>query len=602
MLRTASLLLAVACAAALPSITWASPGWVVELREDGQAADAGARKQRLAAALAERALPLAAGEALTGRWHRLDAPAGATPEQLREFEARLRADPRLAHVARDTREQRLNVTPNDARYGEQWWLQAVAAAGTPGTAANTGVPGFTTAWQRSTGNPRSGSGAIVAVLDSGITSHPELNARLVPGYDFVTDAIYAADGNGRDNDPADAGDAITAADRAANPAAFAQCPSVPVSSWHGTVIAGQVAATTQNVEGVAAVNWFGRFMPVRVAGKCGASVADIVDGMRWAAGLPVAGVPANPNPARVLVLGYGSIDSCDVNSADANVAATARLYTQAISEVRATGAMVIVAAGNQRQSVGRPAACTGAFAVTALGREGWKANYANLGSAVALAAPGGDGNVGATCDRELADSGIVSTGNLGSTTPGQAGYVAASGTSFAAPMVAATAALMLAVEPALTVGQLEDGLRRSARPFVNVPLLGNCSLADNRARCACTTATCGAGMLDADEALRFAAAPAAYGPPVRSAPTLRDSRIEACAVLLGRPIPEPEPPPPPPTPQPPATGGGGGGGATSPGWLIGLMLATAWLARTRHGRAEPAPRAINGADPARRTG
>lgn len=476
---------------------------------------------------------------------------------------------------RAAREQRMDVMPSDARFGQQWWLQAVAAG-------NTGAAGLSKAWDRSTGAPVSGSGPVVAVLDSGITAHPELDARRLPGYDFVSDAVYAGDGNGRDNDPTDPGDAITTAERLANPTAFSGCPDAPFSSWHGTVIAGQVAAVSNNVEGVAAANWNGRFLPVRVAGKCGAAVADIIDGLRWAAGLPVAGVPANAHPARIILLGYGAPEACDLASTNAEVARVARLYTDALAEVRAAGALVIAAAGNLRSGVARPASCTGAFAVTSLNREGYKANYANFGPQVALATPGGDMAAGNTCDEELADAGIVSTGNLGETAAGAAGYVAASGSSFAGPVVGGTAALMLAVNPALTVAELTDGLSRSARPHVQVPLLGSCS-STLPGRCTCTTSTCGAGVLDADQALVFAAAPRSYAAPARSAPTLDDTRLRTCAQKLGLPVPpsggasQPEPTPTPtPTPDN-GGGGGGGGGAMGTDAGLGLLAACAAL-------------------------
>lgn len=482
-------------------------------------------------------------------------------------------------AAAPAREQRMDVMPSDARFGQQWWLQAVAAG-------NTGAAGLATAWSRSTGAPVSGSGPVVAVLDSGITTHPELDARRLPGYDFVSDAVYAGDGNGRDNDPTDPGDAITTAERLANPSAFSGCPDAPFSSWHGTVIAGQVAAVSNNGEGVAAANWNGRFLPVRVAGKCGAAVADIIDGLRWAAGLPVAGVPANANPARIIVLGYGAPEACDVTSGNAEVARVARLYTDALAEVRAAGALVIAAAGNLRSGVARPASCSGAFAVTSLNREGYKANYANFGPQVALATTGGDMAAGNTCDEELADAGIVSTGNLGETVAGQAGYVAASGSSFAGPVVGGTAALMLAVNPTLTVAELTDGLTRSARPHVQVPLLGSCS-SRLPGRCTCTTTTCGAGVLDADQALVFAAAPRSYAAPARSAPTLDDARLRTCAQKLGLPLPpsggasQPTPEPrPTPTPTPDnggGGGGGGGGGAMSLEAGLGLLAACAAL-------------------------
>jgi serine protease len=534
---------------------------------------------RLQTVLDQRAPALRAGAALSGRWQRVQAPAAMNGAEAEAWAAQLRADPRIRAVLPDVREQRMDVTPNDARFTDQWWLKAVAAG-------NTGAGGFSTAWSRSTGLPGTGLGAVVAVLDSGVTSHPELNPRLVPGYDFVSDAVYANDGNGRDNDPSDPGDAVTAADRTGNPSAFGNCPEAPQSSWHGTVIAGQAAAVSNNTEGVAAGNWYGRVLPVRVAGKCGAAVGDIIDGMRWAAGLHVAGVPDNLNPARVIVISYGSTDPCDVNSSSPSVAQTARLYLDAIAEVRQAGSLVIVAAGNLRSAVARPASCSGAFAVASSNREGYKSVYSNFGPEIALATPGGDLPLGDTCDTQLADSGIVSTGNLGDVTPGSPGYVAASGTSFAAPAVAATATLMLAINPGLTVAQMEDGLKRSARPHVLVPLLGNCSATDNKSRCACTSATCGAGLLDTDQALAFAAAPATWTAPARSAITLSDSRLEACAALLGRTPPvDPTPPPAPtPTPAPTPAPGSGGGGASSLSWLLGLGIAVVAL----QGRRRPA--------------
>lgn len=514
------------------------------------------------------AVPPAGWRALgpvSGRWQRLQAPAAGDAAHQ---EARLRADPRVAAVVPDRREQRQAVTPSDRRFAEQWWLQ-------PRAAGNTGVADFAVAWERSTGAPVAGPVATVAVLDSGITSHPELNPRVLPGWDFVSDATYSRDGDGRDNDPADPGDAVTTADRTANPAAFGGCAEQPLSSWHGTIIAGQLAALTQNGEGVAAANWNGTVVPVRVAGQCGASVADIVDGLRWAAGLAVPGVPANPNPARLIVLSYGSLEACDADSPTPAVRDTARLYQAALAEVRAAGALVMVAAGNQRGAVARPANCSGAFAVAALNREGFKSSYSNIGSQVRLSAPGGDAAPGSTCDAEVGDGGLVSTGNLGDQNPGAAGYAAASGTSFATPQVAATAAMMLALNPALTVAEMETGLTVTAAPFVQVPLFGLCGAGGAASHCTCTTTTCGAGQLDAAQALAWATAPATWTAPARSAVSLRDSRIEACAVKLGRPVTPVDPPPV----DPPAEDGSTGGGALSPAWLLGLAVAAAALRR-----------------------
>lgn len=570
-------------------------GFIVRLQAQGAGATTSTdQRKRVLAVLNEQRTPLASltlGTQLSPDWHRVQS-GPLTADAARRTAAQLRADPRVLEVVPDVREQRMDVTPRDSRYADQWWLKAVTV-GSTGVVATTGVAGFTTAWSRSTGVA---NGAAVAVLDSGITSHPELNAHILPGYDFVSDAAYANDGDGRDNDPSDVGDAVTTADRAGDPARFSGCLDAPVSSWHGTTIAGQLAAVSDNAEGVAAINWNGQVLPVRVAGKCGAAVSDIIDGLRWAAGLAVAGVPLNPNPVRLVVLSYGGIDPCDATSASPDVAATARLYLDTLDELRRNGAggkgtLVFAAAGNQRNAVGRPASCTGAFAVTSINREGFKANYANFGPQIALAATGGDAaaaSSGSKCDELLADSGIVSTSNLGDTVPGAAGYAAASGTSFAAPMAAGVASLMLAVNPALTLLQIEDLLKRSARPHVATPQLGSCSLNDNPknpGRCGCTTASCGAGILDADRALVLTRDPAATLPTV-TATTLFDSRLQTCAVTLGldsaaAPDPaasapvtptDPTTPTTPTTPTEP-TGSSGGGGSVSPAWLALLALA-----------------------------
>jgi serine protease len=592
-LAAALLAAGVAAAAAAPS-TGPVDGFIIQWRAGstaagpareatqsvaGMAATEAGLHERAARLLAERQLPLRADRLLAGRWQRLATAAPLSADQAQLLATQLRALPGVAAVVPDVREQRQGLTPNDVRYAAQWWLQPRSAVA--GTAAgNTGAAGVSEAWSSTTGAPTSGAAAVVAVLDSGITSHPELNSHLLPGYDFVTNSTYANDGDGRDNDPADPGDAVTDAMRTAQPGAYGACPGASTSSWHGTTIAGQLAALSNNTEGVAGVNWQARFVPVRVAGQCGAAVSDIIDGLRWAGGLAVPGVPANPNPARLVVLSYGGVEPCDAASADSATAATAQLYQQVIAELRGAGTLVFVAAGNQRGAVGRPAGCPGAFGVTALNREGFKAIYANFGAGLALATPGGDAATGAKCDAELADSGLVSTGNLGDTSVGPAGYVAASGTSFAAPVVAGVASLMLTLNPALTVDQLEAGLKRSAAPFPTAASLGTCA-ADNPGRCACTTATCGAGLLDAAEAVRYAGNPTGYQPPTRSATALTGSRFDTCAVLMGR---QPADTPPPSDGTGTGSGANGTGGGSADAWLLLLAGLGAVVARRAPGR------------------
>lgn len=484
------------------------------------------------------------------------------------------------------------ATPDDTLYAsQQWWLGAYNVAD------SAGVAGFPKAWDINKGAPVSGAAPIIAVLDSGVRDHPDLRANLLlPGYNFVSKIEYANNGVGRNNDPTDPGDALSQAEHDGNLSLWDGCAVSPISSWHGTLIAGQLGAVTNNAAGVAGINWNARILPVRVSGKCGAAVPDMVDGMRWAAGLPVAGAPINTNPAKILVIGFAGIASCDVNDANANIAAAAKLYTDAIAEIRAKGVLIVAAAGNVRGAVGRPANCAGVLGVTALNRQGFKSIYANIGKQIALAAPGGDGNYSRTCDAELADTGITSTSDTGTTTPITFGYAAGSGTSFAAPQVAGAASLMWAANPGLSLAQIEAGLRASARPHVMAEALGVCNTvtpsgATNLSRCSCTTETCGAGMLDAEEALRYAQAPTSYAAPVRSAVSLSSAAIDACGIKQGsklvpvEPVIPPTPPASTPTPTPtpapaPAPASSGGGGAMSAWWLIALAAAS--LALRRH--------------------
>lgn len=568
---------------------------------DGAPREDASQQALLQRLLAEGGLPLAADRPLGSGWWRLRA-AGDTADRS-AWLARLRNDPRVAHAMPDLHEARAAV-PDDTLFrattaaNAQWWLDDQQDAG------NAGAAGFTKAWDVSKG---AGS-PVIAVLDSGITSHPELNPNvLAPGYNFVSRPEYANNSVGRIADASDPGDALTQAEINANTALWDGCVAQPTSSWHGTVIAGQLGAVTNNNAGVAGINWQARILPVRVSGKCGASVADMVDGMRWAAGLPVAGAPANANPARVLVIGFasvraanGTMPSCDRADADPTIAAAARLYGDAIDELRARGVLIVAAAGNERAGVGRPANCAGVFAVAATNRQGFKAIYSNFGPQVQLAAPGGDIDNGATCDNELADSGIVSTFNAGTTGPAAPAYGAVSGSSFAAPQVAGTAALMWAANPALSLAQLEAGLKASARPHVTAYALGHCTTL-NRSRCTLGPTTGGAGLLDAGEALRYALAPSTYTAPARSTLGLQSSALSRCGTAQGStaiPVPSPTPAPgpapspgpapapapdpaPTPAPAPPTGGGGGGGGSASLAWLGGLLAASLALRRRR---------------------
>ncbi|HEY5971023.1 MAG TPA: S8 family serine peptidase, partial [Pseudoxanthomonas sp.] len=185
------------------------------------------------------------------------------------------ADPSVEYVEVDKLNKPL-LTPHDTRYSEQWGY-----SGTYGIKANL-------AW-----DVTNGSGAVVAVLDTGITNHSDLNANILPGYDFIIDTAVSNDGNGRDSDASDPGDWVSANQCGGSHAAQG-------SSWHGTHVAGTIAAVTNNAKGVAGVAYGAKIVPARVLGTCGGYDSDIADAMIWASGGTVSGVPANANPAEVI--------------------------------------------------------------------------------------------------------------------------------------------------------------------------------------------------------------------------------------------------------------------------------------------------------------
>jgi serine protease len=347
-------------------------------------------------------------------------------------------------------------TPNDPMYSQQWdFYEAKAGLNLPA------------AWDKSTG-----AGINVAVIDTGYRPHADLAGQILPGYDFITSSTIAGDGNGRDSDASDIGDNTIAG----------QCGTgMPAqdtaSSWHGTHVAGTIAAKTNNGIGVAGVAYGARIVPARVLGKCGGYTSDIADAIVWASGGTVTGVPVNPNKARVLNLSLGGSGSCDTTTQNA------------INSARSRGAVVVVAAGNSNvnASNANPASCAGVIAVAAVGRTGGKASYSNYGANVDIAAPGGDSG-----------DGILSTLNAGTSTPAADSYAYYMGTSMATPHVAGVAALMLAKNPNLTPDEVEAKLKSTARAFP----------------AACSG--CGAGIVDAAAAVNAVSGTTVVQAPVQN--------------------------------------------------------------------------------------
>lgn len=377
---------------------------------------------------------------------------------------RVQAQPEIEYAEPDYR-LRSQLAPTDPLYAQQWaYRDAVGAAR------------FETAWNVTTGR----SDVVIAVADTGYRPHPDLVGNLLPGYDFLSDPFVANDGDGRDADALDPGDWVTAEESQ-------RCDGtdrwIGDSSWHGTHVAGTIGAAVNNEIGGAGGVWQVRILPVRVLGKCGGPVSDVVDGMRWAAGLPVPGVPDNPHPAKIVNVSLGTSEPCS------------KAVQAAIDDVLAHGTSVVAAAGNDYGEVGEPASCRGAIAVAAIDAKGDKPASSNSGRRIDLGAPG---------------VGIVSTYNAGLTVPGENVYRSKDGTSMAAPHVSAAVALMLSIDATLTPAAIRDKLKASARSY---PDESNCAKHTG-------TALCGTGMLDAAAAVE--AARTAVAAPAAGIPTLAD--------------------------------------------------------------------------------
>lgn len=397
----------------------------------------------------------------------------AMPLQDAKLYARnvMQQHPDIAYVEPDTWRVPLAVQANDSEFAQQWYTQPPQQY--------AGAANFVNAWSVSKGS----RDIVVAVLDSGITAHADLQANLVggktslSGFDMVDDAELANDGDGRDADPSDPGVSNDAANN---------------SDWHGTHIAGIVAATPDNEQAIAGTAWQTRLLNVRIMSDQGGYLSDQVDGMLWAAGESVPGVPENANPAHILNLSVGTDYFLECSNTE----------QQAIQRLRELGVAVVVAAGNENRNVegSAPANCNGAITVTGVMRDGARAPFANYGTGNVLAAP--------------ADT-IYSTYNTGVRAPEADSVFAKSGTSQAAPQVASTLALMLAANERLLddsvllqaerVDFLAERLQQTARAFpVDIDGADDiraCNL-NQKIACVCSQDTCGAGLLDAAQAVR----------------------------------------------------------------------------------------------------
>jgi len=365
---------------------------------------------------------------------------------------RLKLDSNVISIEEDVL-MKPNFVPNDEFYNLQWHYHEA-----------TGGINVETAW-----DTHDGTGVVVAVLDTGITDHSDLNANVLPGYDFIDDLAVANDGDGRDADANDPGDWVAAFECGFNFAAN--------SSWHGTHVAGTIAAVTDNTQGVAGVAYNAQILPVRVLGKCGGFLSDIADAIVWASGGTVTGVPTNSTPAQVINMSLGGSGACDAT------------YQDAIDIAVANGTTVVVAAGNSGADAVnfRPASCNSVINVASNDRQGNLASYSNWGTTIDVTAPGGE--------TVIAADGVASTLNDGTEGPVNETYVYYQGTSMAAPHVAGVAALLYQANPNITPAEVEATLAATARAIPGTCVEG-----------------CGAGIIDAKAALD------SLGPPANVAP------------------------------------------------------------------------------------
>ncbi|WP_101925516.1 MULTISPECIES: S8 family peptidase [Luteimonas] len=355
--------------------------------------------------------------------------------------------------------------PNDPNIDWQWHMYAPDGSDTFDGGPNRGGIDAPAGWDLS-----DGEGITIAVLDTGITEHPDIDSSLGDaGYDFISDAFVS----GRDTDERVPGGWDLGDWTIGYPGA--ETCQQRNSSWHGTHVAGTAGAQrTDNGVAVTGVAYGAKHLPVRVLGHCGGYDSDISDAIVWAAGGDVPGVPANENPAHVINLSLGGTGACSTAEADA------------IAQANALGAVVVIAAGNSNANVDgfSPANCPGAIAVASNGVTSRRAYYSNYGVNIDISAPGGgvyanDGSSGTQID----DGFIWQARNPSTTTPlpledfTTVPTGGSAGTSQASPHVAGIVALMqsarLAADlPLLTPDEVLEKLQASATPFAVAPVSG----------------------------------------------------------------------------------------------------------------------------------
>lgn len=404
--------------------------------------------------------------------------------------------------------------PDDARYIDQWQMGTSFAG-------SIDVEG---AWDYVNG----AASTVIAIIDTGVRlEHPDLQGRLLPGYDFVSGMnlniegdipipeehrwLRANDGDGRDPDPSDPGDGVDFDTTIEMDRYGVHCPSA-ASTWHGTSVASVVAANSNDGIGIAGVTQNTQLLPIRAMGACGGRRSDLLDAIRWAAGVGDPSIMENLYPADIINLSLGVDDECTLSD------------QRAINDAIAAGSIVVAAVGNGSRNTDvnptSPSQCENVVGVLATEQNGDRTSYSSYGQYVDIAAPGGlEANN---------PFGILVASNGGVMAPStEQTYRQVTGTSIAAPHISGVLALMQASNPSLSNHELTGLLYSSSRPHHSIE------------GTTCDSTTCGWGLVNAKQAVVAAmeftkgdALPIPELSPALDGTISRENRSFACSASI----------------------------------------------------------------------